>query len=152
MFFSDPGKAFANLARATKPGGRLVMLVWRGVEANEWLREFLGAIGRVRPLQPPPADAPGPFALSDPDRVRGLLEAAGWADIDLVAHDQPMWFGPDADRATSFIVGQMAWLLGTLDDERKRQAVANLHEVMAAHAGTDGVLLASGAWLVTARR
>ncbi len=152
MFFSDPGKAFANLARATKPGGRLVMLVWRSVEANEWLREFLGAIGRVRPLQPPPADAPGPFALSDPDRVRRLLEGAGWADVDLVAHDQLMWFGPDADRATSFIVGQMAWLLGTLDDERKRQAVANLHHVMAAHAGTHGVLLASGGWLVTARR
>lgn len=152
MFFSDPGKAFANLARATRPGGRLTMLVWRGIEANEWLREFLGAIGRVRPLQPPPADAPGPFSLSDPARVRGLLEAAGWADAGFAAHDQPMWFGADADRATAFIVGQMAWLFATLDGGAKRQAEAHLHAVMAAHAGPDGVLLESGAWLVTARR
>jgi ubiquinone/menaquinone biosynthesis C-methylase UbiE len=60
MFFSDPAMAFSNLARATKPGGRLVMLVWRGIEANEWLREFLGAIGKVRPMQPPPADSSTP--------------------------------------------------------------------------------------------
>ncbi len=32
------------------------------------------------------------------------------------------------------------------------EAEANLHEVMAANAGEDGVLLGSGAWIVTARR
>ena len=63
-----------------------------------------------------------------------------------------MWFGPDADRATTFMVGQMAWLFAKLDDDGKRRAEANLHDVMAAHAGADGVLLGSGAWLVTARR
>lgn len=152
MFFSDPARAFANLARAASPGGRLAMLVWRDIGANEWLREFLGAIGRVRPLQPPPADAPGPFALSDPDRVRGLLENAGWTQVEFAAHDQPLTFGPDADRATSFIIGQMAWLFATLDDEARRRAEANLHEVMAAHTEASGVLLGSGAWLVTAAR
>lgn len=152
MFFSDPGKAFANLAHATKPGGRLVMLVWRGVEENEWLRKFLSAIGRVRPLQPPPAEAPGPFALSDPDRVRSLLEAAGWAKARFAARNEPMWFGHDAGRATAFIVGQMAWLFATLDDEQTRQAQTNLYEVMESHTSVDGVLLGSGAWLITAWR
>ena len=50
MFFSDPAMAFGNLARATRPGGRLAILVWRGIDANEWLREFMGAIGRVLPM------------------------------------------------------------------------------------------------------
>lgn len=152
MFFADPERAFANLARAAKPGGRLVLLVWRGIEDNEWLREFLGAIGRVQPMSPPPAGAPGPFAQSDPDRVRTVLSAAGWTDVALVPHDQPLWFGPDADAATSFIAGQMAWLLDRMDDADRRQAVAELRDVMAAHTGAEGVLLGSGAWLVTAQR
>ena len=50
------------------------------------------------------------------------------------------------------MVGQMQWLFEKLDDAGKRQAEANLHKVMAAHAGEDGVLLGSGAWIVTARR
>jgi SAM-dependent methyltransferase len=152
MFFSDADAAFANLARATKPGGRLVLLVWRGIEDNEWLRELLGAIGRVRPLSPPPADAPGPFAQSDPDRVRTLLTDAGWSDVAFTASDEPLCFGPDADAATTFIVGQMAWLLSGLEPEQRERAVSYLHDVMAAHAGADGVLLGSGAWLVSARR
>ncbi len=94
MFFTDMAMAFANLAKATRPGGRLVMLVWRGIEDNEWLREFFGAIGRVLPMAPPPADAPGPFSLSDPDRVRDLLHAAGWADVAFAAADELLWFGP----------------------------------------------------------
>ena len=152
MFFTDMAMAFANLAKATRPGGRLVMLVWRGIEDNEWLREFFGAIGRVLPMAPPPADAPGPFSLSDPDRVRDLLHAAGWAEVAFAAPDELLWFGPDPDSATTFMVGQMKWLFDKLDDVGKRRAEANLHEVMAAHAGEDGVLLGSGAWIVTARR
>lgn len=152
MFFSGPAAAFANLVRATRPDGRLVMLVWRGIEDNPWLREFLGAIGRVRSLPTPPADAPGPFALSDPDRVRGLLESAGWDEVAFEALDEPLCFGPDADTATDFIVGQMAWLFATLDDAGRAQARAHLHDVMAAHADADGVLLGSGAWIVTAVR
>ncbi|TCC49128.1 methyltransferase domain-containing protein [Kribbella capetownensis] len=152
MFFSDPGMAFANLARATRPGGRLVMFVWRGIEDNEWLREFTGAIGRVLPLDPPPADAPGPFALSDPSRVRDLLEGGGWAEVAFAAHDAQLWFGADADRATTFMVGQMAWLFAKLDEGGKRQAESNLRAVMADHEGADGVRLGSGAWIVTARR
>ncbi len=152
MFFTDMAMAFANLAKATRPGGRLVMLVWRGIEDNEWLREFFGAIGRVLPMAPRPTDAPGPFSLSDPDRVRDLLHASGWADVAFAAAGEPLRFGPDPDSATRFLVGQMKWLFDKLDDSGKRQAEANLHEVMAAHAGEDGVLLGSGAWIITARR
>lgn len=152
MFFSDGAMAFGNLARSTRPGGRLAILVWRGIGENEWLREFMGAIGRVLPMEPPPAHAPGPFAQSDPDRVRGVLESAGWRSVAFVAHDELLWFGPDADRATTFMVGQMAWLFAKLDPEGRRQAEANLRDVMLAHEGADGVRLGSGAWLITARR
>ncbi len=152
MFFSDSGAAFANLARATRPGGRFVQLVWRGVEENAWLRELFVAIGSVHPMPSPPPGAPGPFALADPDRVRALLTDNGWAEPELRAVDDETYFGPDPDQATDFIVGQMEWLLSRLDDEKRRQAIANLHDVMAAHTRDDGVWLGSGAWIVSATR
>ena len=37
MFFSDPVAAFANLARATRPGGRLALVVWQPFAGNEWV-------------------------------------------------------------------------------------------------------------------
>jgi ubiquinone/menaquinone biosynthesis C-methylase UbiE len=35
MFFDDPAAAFANIRRALRPAGRLVMLVWQARERNE---------------------------------------------------------------------------------------------------------------------
>jgi ubiquinone/menaquinone biosynthesis C-methylase UbiE len=43
MFFGDPAAAFANIGRALRPGGRLVMLVWQGPGPNEWISELAGA-------------------------------------------------------------------------------------------------------------
>ena len=40
MFFGDQVAAFANIARAIRPGGRLSVLVWQGPEPNEWIREL----------------------------------------------------------------------------------------------------------------
>jgi ubiquinone/menaquinone biosynthesis C-methylase UbiE len=37
MFFDDPVAAFANLARATRPGGRLVVTCWQELVANEFV-------------------------------------------------------------------------------------------------------------------
>ncbi len=36
MFFDDPIAAFANIGRALRPAGRLLMMVWQRHEVNEW--------------------------------------------------------------------------------------------------------------------
>ncbi|MBA3573693.1 MAG: class I SAM-dependent methyltransferase, partial [Pseudonocardiales bacterium] len=48
MFFGDPVAAFANLARALKPDGRMVLLVWQSFAENEWLDAFLSAVAAGR--------------------------------------------------------------------------------------------------------
>jgi len=56
MFFDDPGAAFANIRRALRPAGRLVMMVWQAYERNEWnvaIRQSLGAAAESqRPYLP----------------------------------------------------------------------------------------------------
>ena len=53
MFFTDPAAAFANIRRALRPDGRLVMMVWQAHDRNEWdvvIRECLVAPTHQRSL------------------------------------------------------------------------------------------------------
>ena len=151
MFFGDHAAAFANIGRAVRPGGRLVLVTWQPLPGNEWIREISGALAAGRDLPSPPPDA-GPFALSDPDRVRTLLTGAGFADVELEGMTTGMWFGNDADDAHRFVLGLMGWMLEGLDDAGRVRAIDALHETMAAHEGADGVRFESAAWITHATR
>lgn len=152
MFFGDPTAAFTNIGRALTPGGRLVLVAWQPLAENEWIREISGAlaVGRDRPAPPP--DAPGPFSLSDPARVRTILTTAGFAEIELEGTTAGMWFGTDADDAHRFVLGLMGWMLDGLDDAGRSRAVDGLRATMAAHETPDGVVFGSAAWTIRATR
>ena len=152
MFFGDLTAAFTNISRALGPGGRLVLLAWQWLSANEWIREISGALAAGRDLPAPPPDAPGPFALSDPDRVRTVITTAGFTDIDLEGTEAGMWFGTDADDAHGFVLGQTGWMLQGLDDTGRARAVDGLRATMAAHETDDGVVFGSAAWTISATR
>jgi SAM-dependent methyltransferase len=152
MFFGDPTVAFANIARAVRPGGRLVLLVWQGPQRNEWVRGLSGALAAGRNLPAPPSGAAGPFAQSDPDQVKAVLSVAGFCEIRLEGLSGPMWFGADLDDAHTFVVGLMGWMLEDLDHAQRDQAMRNLKDVLSWHATADGVIFDSATWLVTASR
>ncbi|MBM2293849.1 methyltransferase domain-containing protein [Sulfitobacter pseudonitzschiae] len=78
MFFADTTAAFANLARALRPGGRMVMAAWGPAHLNPWFMDP-ARVARDRLGTPPKVDRtlPGPFAFEDADRVTRLLGAAG---------------------------------------------------------------------------
>jgi SAM-dependent methyltransferase len=152
MFFGDLTAAFANIGRAMVPRGRLVLVVWQGLSANEWIREISGALAAGRDRPAPPPDAPGPFSLSDPARVHAILTAAGFADVELEATTAGMWFGADADHAHRFVLGLMGWMLDGLDDRGRARAVDALRATMAAHETGDGVVFGSAAWTIRATR
>jgi SAM-dependent methyltransferase len=152
MFFGDPVAAFTNIGRSMRPSGRLVLLTWQPLPGNEWIREFIAAMAAGRDLPTPPSDAPGPFALADPERVRSVLSQAGFVDVDLESVEEPMWFGDDADDAHRLIGGMLGWMLDGLDARGRGRALDALHATMAAHEADDGVLFDSAAWLIRARR
>ena len=152
MFFGDLRAAFSNVGRALVPGGRLALTVWQPLLANEWIQQISGALSAGRELPAPPPDAPGPFSLSDPDRVRAILTSAGFADVELEGTNAALWFGTDADDAHQFVLGLMGWMLEGLDDTGRGRAIDDLHSTMRAHETPEGVVFGSGAWTVSARR
>ena len=151
MFFADPDAAFANLARALRPGGRMVLLVWRGIEHQEWLRTFRTVLAAGRELPPWP-DGPGMLSLADPDRVRALLEGAGFAEVELDGHRAPMVFGADPDDALGYVAGMNSGLLDDLEPAARDDALAALRADLVAHHDAHGVRYESATWIVRARR
>ena len=151
MFFGDPEAAFTNIAVALRPGGRLALLAWRELQRNEWLTAIRGAIALGRELPVPPSDAPGhPFSLANSDRVRSILDAAGFGSITLDAVDDPMVLGQDADDAFEFFGSSnlVNWLLEGVDDAGRAEAMDNLRTLFKQAETAEGVLLGTSAWLV----
>jgi SAM-dependent methyltransferase len=152
IFFGDLVAGHANVARALRPGGRLVLLAWQDVPRQEWFLAFATALAAGRELPAPPPDAPGPFSLADPDHVHAVLNQAGYRDIELVDLRGGMWFGAEADDAHPFVLGLLGWMLDGLDDAGRTRALDDLRRNLAAHETPDGVLYDSAAWLVRAIR
>jgi SAM-dependent methyltransferase len=152
MFFGDPVAAFRNIARALRPGARLVLVTWQSLAENEWIREITGALTGGRARSGPPVDGPGPFSLSDPGRVHAVLDAAGFVDVGLTGVAAPEWFGTDAADAHAFVMGLMGWMLRDLDEGERRRAVDALRATMTDHEGPAGVTFGSAAWVITATR
>lgn len=155
MFFDDPQAAFANIARALRPRGRLAFLCWQPVRANAFLAVPLGAVAAFAPSPDlGPAGAPGPFSLADPDRVVDLLSAAGFEDVEVEAVAERMWIGSDLDDVVGYYLSSPmgAAMLAGSDPELVSQAVDAMRAALRPFVAEGGVELAGAAWLVTARR
>jgi SAM-dependent methyltransferase len=154
MFFADPVAAFVNIGGAVRSGGRLALLSWQALRENEWLVAIREALAAGRTLPEPPAGAPGPFGLADPDGARRLLADAGFEDIALEAVSERLYLGADAERAFGFVsgLGITRGLLNDLDTAARTSTLEALMTTLAAHETAEGVLFHSSAWVVTAHR
>jgi len=153
MFFADPAAAFRNLARSLRRGGRMTLLVWRGAQHNEWIREIRGALAGGPPKIPPPC-APGPLGLSDPDAVKPILANAGLNDITFTEVSEPLRYGAQADEAFDFIRGTPLAedVLSEMDPAAQHRALEALRALLVRHASPQGVFFQSSAWIIGAWR
>lgn len=152
QFFGDPIRAYSNIGRSLRHGGRLAILTWQSMLENEWFREFRSALAAGRDLPLPAPGAPGPFAFADAERDRSLLSAAGFATVELDDVHEGMWFGADVDEASQSVLGIFGWMLDDLAEDDRTRALDLLRSTLAAHETTDGVVFDSAVWLIRAQR
>jgi len=154
MFFDDPHAAFANISRALRPAGRLVMMVWQAHERNEWDVAIHQSLGAAEEPVTIPSGGPDAFSLADPPAVKEILNAAGFDDVAFTDVHEPVYYGPDVAAALDWVRGFACTkdALKTLDPATAARGAERLREMLAAHLSEDGIWFDSRAWIVTARR
>jgi SAM-dependent methyltransferase len=152
LFFDDPSAAFANIASAVRPGGRLAFLSWQDDEHNEIFGIPLRGFAAVTQLPGRPGEG---LPFENPRLIAELLTGAGWADVRTEAVNEAAWMGTDVDDVMTYMRGMrtVRELAAEVADEAvTERALAAMAEQYAARQLGDGVWVGAGAWLVTARR
>jgi SAM-dependent methyltransferase len=158
MFFDDPVAAFANLYRSLRASGRLVFVCWQPVERNPWMGAPVAAAARHVTLPPrPDPHGPGPFAFADPERVRKILVAAGFDEVETADWSGTLSLGGGTLEGAVdlfFDVGPLAALLREqgAGPELRQQVADAVTEALAPFLTEDGVRMPAAAWIVSARR
>ncbi|MCH2487656.1 MAG: class I SAM-dependent methyltransferase, partial [Erythrobacter sp.] len=154
MFFDDPTAAFHHLRTIATPNARLRFSCFRERAANEWVTLLQSAL--PSPPSPPDPKAPGPFAFGDQDRIRSILDNAGWSGIFIEPLDYAMIAGEGnaaVEEALAYFlqIGPAAGALADLFGAERERAVAALRSMLERHHTGERVALPAAAWIVTAR-
>jgi ubiquinone/menaquinone biosynthesis C-methylase UbiE len=156
MFFADPAVSFANMRKALRSSGRLAFICWRDPRENPFFMAPLQAAYKHVPKLPQqgPED-PGPFAFASEERVRRILGAAGFQDVEMepcpLSLDAAIGRGLDAAVQGALEIGPASRALQDQPPELRAAAAASIREALAPFVKGNSVLLPASIWIVTAR-
>jgi ubiquinone/menaquinone biosynthesis C-methylase UbiE len=159
QFFAAPVPAMRAIRGALKPGGELRKICWRRKQDSQFWAETEQVVERflTRPAEYE-ADTcgPGPFSLGNPETLQGILEAAGFAAIELHARDFDYFMGKDMAEAVDSLLAigpgaELIRLNGEHGESRRQEIAAALADHYSAWQREDGSIVGRGSvWLVAA--
>jgi SAM-dependent methyltransferase len=92
QFFPDRHGALAEMRRALRPGGRMGLAVWSGVETCPPFAALRDAIGEVMGLDAAERYAGGPWGLHAPRALADMVTAAGFGEVSVDEMARPVRF------------------------------------------------------------
>nr|AIA15041.1 Methyltransferase domain protein [uncultured bacterium] len=153
MFFDDPEAAFNNIRRAMRIGAKLAFVAWRGPAENPFMTTAKRAAEPLLTNLPQPdPKAPGQFAFADGDRVRNILQAGGWSDINLQRLDVEGTVAEAELLAYVTRLGPVGLALREVDEATRIRVTEVVHAAFQPYIKNGGARFAMAAWLVTATR
>ncbi len=151
QFFPDRAVAPREMHRVLAPGGRLGLMVWRGIEHSPGFGIFAAALGRHVS-----SEAAGmmraPFALSDAEELRGLIGAAGFRDVTIRPAQETVRF-PSVERFVQDQVAgsPLAGHVAKVSDEARGALAREIGDALSPYLAGAAVAFPIGAHLASAR-
>jgi ubiquinone/menaquinone biosynthesis C-methylase UbiE len=155
MFFAEPALSFTNLRKALKSTARLAFACWREPRENPFFMAPLQAVYKHAPKLPQlgPED-PGPFSFASEQRVKRILNEAGFSGIRMeacdLALDLAIGHGIDAAVQSALEIGPAARALSEQPPEVLGAAAQSVREALTSFVRGQSVLLPAAIWIVTA--
>jgi hypothetical protein len=152
MFFEDAKAAFANLRRAAKPDTQLALIAWRSAADNPFMTAAERAAAPCLPAIPARnPDEPGQFGFADESRVRSILEAAGWAGVDIQPLDVACTLPVSELDAYVTKLGPLGRVLGDADERTRARVLDKVRAAFAPYAHGAEVRFNAACWLISAQ-
>jgi SAM-dependent methyltransferase len=152
MLMADPAAALGETRRVLRDGGRLAFAVWAQPDRNLWAFIPGFALVEAGHMPPPEPDAPGIFAMGDPDRIKELVTGAGFAEPEIEDVTVEWEYADPAVHweKTMKLAAPIAQAVGELDpdeQERIREVVASR---VAEKVAEDSTAMHGHTWVVSA--
>ena len=92
MLMGDPATALRESRRVLRPKGKLVFSVWAEPARNPWASVVGRLLVEGGHMPPPEPEAPGIFALAEPERIARLVAGAGFERHQVEEVEAPIRF------------------------------------------------------------
>lgn len=160
MFFQSAVMALRNMHKSLQSGGKVCLIVWRGLEFNPcWGKAKEIALHYL----PPPGDdaqscGPGPFSMASEETDRAMLKAAGFNQVEVFeAIDTEVQMGNDLEEAVDFQIlvgpsGEIIREAGEAGQEKLPEIRADMKAMLSEYLVDGGVKMPSSTWAIMARK
>lgn len=155
MFMPEPQTCLELAHTVMKQQARIALACWSAPEGNPFVGVLMQTLGKYMEIPKPPPGATGIFAMADPERLRGVMAAAGFRNIELeeleidvitVDSGQAYW------DAISDLAAPVMTLVNQLDDETRMTYIEDVIQ-RAETFKQDGTLRMRGTtWVASAEK
>lgn len=152
QFFPDRPAALREMHRVLVSGGRVGLMVWRGIEHSPGFDILAAALARhVSP------EAAGimraPFGLAEAEELRGLMAAAGFRDITIRPVAGTVRFPSVARFVQDYVAGSpLAGHVAKVSDEARAALVGEVGDALRSHLAGGALAFPIEAHLASARK
>jgi hypothetical protein len=137
MFLPDLKVGLSNIYGSLVEGGHFAAAVWALPDQDSLSATTMNIVIKETNSKPPPPGAPGPFSLSDENRLKNSFVISGFKDLNIERMNVSFDFD-SPDDFTTFITetaGPLQKMLANQTNERKKEILRAVTEAARKYVG-----------------